>query len=754
MATPFDGEVFTFTQPDGTPLQVRGWGNQHSAVFETLDGYTVVRDPESGYFRYAEVSEDGARLQPGATTAGASPPVGMPRGLRAQRAAGERVRNTRGPGERLSRWEERRLQRRQQIRSARASGIATAPPPQQTVGDFVGLCMLIEFPDVPGTISRDEVDAFCNQSGYSGFGNNGSVFDYFFDVSNGNVNYTNIVVPWYTAAHDRSYYTDESIPQGVRARELIREGLTHLQQNGFDFSQLSADSQGYIYATNVYYAGTRVNNWAKGLWPHQWHLGTEMIVGPGRRAFDYQVTDMTPELTLGTFCHENGHMVCDFPDLYDYDGDSQGIGRYCLMCAGGADKRNPAHVGAYLKYKAGWAGSVSPVQPGRTEQVSASGDAFFVHSKSQDEYFILENRTATGRDASLPAEGLAIWHVDEEGNNSHQQGTVGMHFECALEQADGRFDLEQNRNIGDSLDLFSSATGSAFGDTTVPSSHWWDGSSSGLEITNVGAPGESISFTTAGDGTVVVGTISGDASPNAQIPDASFQGVTSTIAISQAANVGSVAVEVDIQHTYRGDLRVALLSPSGTQVILHDRAGGRKDDLKTTYDVSTTPGLQLLAGEPVEGPWSLVVHDLARLDQGTLKSWGLRIEPGAATSVRLEESPGVAIPDDDATGIERALTATGAGSVGSLTVDVDITHTYIRDLIVTLISPAGNRVDLHYRQGGSADNIIGVFDEATTPSLASLAGEPVGGDWRLRVSDREGADRGKLNSWGVTIQPD
>ena len=74
MATPFDGEIFTFTQPDGTPLQVRGWGNQHSAVFETLDGYTVVRDPETGYFRYAEVSEDGSRLQPGATTAGASPP--------------------------------------------------------------------------------------------------------------------------------------------------------------------------------------------------------------------------------------------------------------------------------------------------------------------------------------------------------------------------------------------------------------------------------------------------------------------------------------------------------------------------------------------------------------------------------------------------------------------------------------------------------------------------------------------------------
>ena len=44
MANPFDGEIFTFTQPDGTQFEVRGWGNQYSAVFETLDGYTVGKD--------------------------------------------------------------------------------------------------------------------------------------------------------------------------------------------------------------------------------------------------------------------------------------------------------------------------------------------------------------------------------------------------------------------------------------------------------------------------------------------------------------------------------------------------------------------------------------------------------------------------------------------------------------------------------------------------------------------------------------
>ena len=50
MATPFIGETFTFTQPDGSKLQVRGWGDQHYAVFETQDGYTVTKNPDTGFW--------------------------------------------------------------------------------------------------------------------------------------------------------------------------------------------------------------------------------------------------------------------------------------------------------------------------------------------------------------------------------------------------------------------------------------------------------------------------------------------------------------------------------------------------------------------------------------------------------------------------------------------------------------------------------------------------------------------------------
>ncbi len=59
MSTPFSEKKFTFTQPDGTELWVKGWGNQRHAVFECLNGYTIVKDPITGFYVYADLSSDG-----------------------------------------------------------------------------------------------------------------------------------------------------------------------------------------------------------------------------------------------------------------------------------------------------------------------------------------------------------------------------------------------------------------------------------------------------------------------------------------------------------------------------------------------------------------------------------------------------------------------------------------------------------------------------------------------------------------------
>ena len=64
MSIPYFGQEFTFPQPDGTYLKVKGFGNQEKAVFETLDGFTVTRDPVTGFYQYAALSSDGNDLVP------------------------------------------------------------------------------------------------------------------------------------------------------------------------------------------------------------------------------------------------------------------------------------------------------------------------------------------------------------------------------------------------------------------------------------------------------------------------------------------------------------------------------------------------------------------------------------------------------------------------------------------------------------------------------------------------------------------
>ena len=760
MSFPFHGKQFGFTQPDGAVIRLKGWGDQHYAVFETLDGFTVVEDPYTKFYCYAKLSADESSLESTGVRVGLVDPrtLGLSPNIRitptsAKRMALRAVRNMTGQ----RRCDIRRQRASQALRETLRSGHpVAAPPAQHKVGEFVGLCLLIQFPDAPGTIPQTEVNNFCNKKGYTGYGNNGSVFDYFSDNSKGKFKYTNVVTVYYTARNPRAYYTNPQISYGTRARELILEGLSDLKAKGFDANPLSADDEGYVYALNVFYAGPCVNNWSQGLWPHSWALETPFQLAPGRLANDYQITNMGSELTLATFCHENGHMVVDFPDLYDYGYESNGAGHYCLMAYGGPDEKNPTQIGAYLKYKAGWATRATPITTGLQASIAAGENEFFLHAKSQAEYFIIENRQQGGRDKSLPSSGLAIWHVDELGSNDNQEMTPAKHYECSLEQADNRFDLEHSANAGDSTDLFNPTNNNRFGDSTSPNSKWWDGMTSSLEIFDISDAGVSMNFRATVFGESNVKTFRGSSAPAKDIPDNTQAGIRDVIRFSEAATVSSIKVTVDIAHTYRGDLCVTLYAPSGTGVILHNRTGAGSDNLKASFDVTTTPGLRNLVKQSIAGEWALHVQDLASADKGRLNSWeidiqgvlGEVIEPDV---IEMEESPGVRIPDNDPNGIERSLMTDVSGQVKDISVSIDITHTYIGDLVVTLVSPQEAGIILHSRVGGSADNIIKTYTPTTTAGLQRLVEQPIAGKWKLKVTDVARQDVGKLNRWALRI---
>jgi subtilisin-like proprotein convertase family protein len=245
----------------------------------------------------------------------------------------------------------------------------------------------------------------------------------------------------------------------------------------------------------------------------------------------------------------------------------------------------------------------------------------------------------------------------------------------------------------------------------------------------------------------------GSSSPDKSIPDNSSRGIKNKIMSNDEFVIGAIKVSVDITHSYIGDLMVSLISPSGTMVPLHDRSGGSANDLHAEFDIHFVPGLHALYGELVNGEWILHVQDLAPADRGRLKSWSLDISGQMDTSILVEESPGVIIPDNVQGGIERSLTVTDTGQLDSIVVELDITHTYIGDLVVELVSPDNTSVLLHNRSGGSANNIIKTYTMMNTTSLQSFRGDSINGDWKLHVSDNEGVDQGKLNHWALKLTP-
>ena len=246
-------------------------------------------------------------------------------------------------------------------------------------------------------------------------------------------------------------------------------------------------------------------------------------------------------------------------------------------------------------------------------------------------------------------------------------------------------------------------------------------------------------------------TFQGSSSPDKSIPDNNVRGIKDKIICSDDFAITAIAISVDITHSYIGDLNITLISPSGTEVVLHDRLGGSANDLHSKFDVRSVPGLHALTGEPVNGEWLLHVQDLAAVDRGRLTSWSLDISGQTDTSILIEESPGVIIPDNVQGGIERVLTVSDTGQLDNIVVELDITHTYIGDLVVELISPDNTLVLLHNRSGGSANNIIKTYTLMNTSNLQNLRGDSIAGDWRLHVSDHAGLDQGKLNRWALQL---
>jgi subtilisin-like proprotein convertase family protein len=188
-------------------------------------------------------------------------------------------------------------------------------------------------------------------------------------------------------------------------------------------------------------------------------------------------------------------------------------------------------------------------------------------------------------------------------------------------QADGSLDLETNRSMGDEKDLFGKMVGIALSHATRPSTILWDGSDSGLTISNISEPGRTVTFVVGQEKTDHVAK--GSSTSGETIPDNRTTGLSNTILLDQDGKVKQLVVEVDISHNNISNLRVELTSPGGKRAILHNRTGIGKKDLKMSYDSKSKASLVPLLGQSIKGKWTLKIRDLASRDTGKLNKWSL-----------------------------------------------------------------------------------------------------------------------------------
>ncbi len=111
---------------------------------------------------------------------------------------------------------------------------------------------------------------------------------------------------------------------------------------------------------------------------------------------------------------------------------------------------------------------------------------------------------------------------------------------------------------------------------------------------------------------------------NKPIPDNGQ--VVDTISFAENVDIDQVEIKVDIRHTWRSDLRVVLVPPSGGEIILFNKSGGSEDDIVATLRSSDEPELFAgVIGLSAQGDWQVRIEDTARQDVGVLKSWGLGV---------------------------------------------------------------------------------------------------------------------------------
>jgi M6 family metalloprotease-like protein len=491
----------TLRQPDGSLLNCFASGDEYNNWLHDAAGYTIIQNPSTGYYVYAVL--DNGNLEPTSYIAGRVDPAG--KGL------------TLG----LNVSPERMLQKRIAILSKSADPSMPEISAAPKRGSINNLCVFIRF--------SDENEFTDLQSKYTTMFNAetagaNSLRLFFFDASYNQLGIMTTVYPTgipgatvvsYQDAHPRAYYQPYNAttnPLGYsssgsderdREHTLLKAAVDFIAPLVSNPANFDADNDGKIDNVCFIVSGSPTG-WSSLLWPHRWSLYSQTAYIGTKRVYDYNL-QLQQSVNTSVLCHEMSHTV-GFPDLYHYTSDGKNpVGSWDLMAA---NRNPPQHMGAYMKMKYGtWIASIPSITASGTYTLqplaSSSNNAYKIASpNSSTEFFVLEYRKRQGTfESSVPGEGLLVYRIN--GAKAGQGNSGGPPDEIYIYRPGGT--LVSEGTLGAAS--FSSTVGrTMINDTTSPAAFLSDGSLGGLNISEVGAPGSTLSFkiTMSGSSTVTI----------------------------------------------------------------------------------------------------------------------------------------------------------------------------------------------------------------------------------------------------------
>jgi M6 family metalloprotease-like protein len=487
-AAPFVDFPVTVTQPDGTQLDLFASGDEFYNWLHDAQGYTVIQDPDSGYYVYADLV-NGA-LVPTTYVAGTLDPASV--GLH--------------PYINISPDKKTSIRQAFLEKTEQSGGEITSAI---TSGTLTNLVVFIRFSGE--TEFTNPLSKYTDMLNSSAVGED-SLYNYYWEVSYNTLTINSPLFPIpattvisYQDTHPRSYfqpYNAVSNPGGYtggdngsmrtsREHTLLRDAITYVNGLG-QFpagATIDADGDGYVDSLTFIVSGGP-NGWASLLWPHAWSLYSYTVMISGKIVSDYNF-QLDSMLNTGVLAHEMFH-VLGAPDLYHYTSNGiTPVGGWDLM---EVDADPPESMGCYMKYKYGhWISSIPELASTGTYSLnpltSPTDNCKKIASPfSTTEFFIVEYRNKSGTfESSLPGTGMLVYRINTNANGN----AGGPPDEIYLYRPGGTPSVDGSLNTA----YFSSTAGrTAINDWTDPYSFLSNGGPGGLNICNVGAAAATISF--------------------------------------------------------------------------------------------------------------------------------------------------------------------------------------------------------------------------------------------------------------------